>query len=213
MAAMSRAEAARVLGVAPAAPWPDVRRAYRDLIRHHHPDRAGDDAGGQAVRIIEAFGVLERTRDQPVPATASDPAEAVARAQARARAHVQGPVPEPPADWRTRWASAPPGPVPEVTRLDPDTLFLDVPADEAFRWMVEVAHDVGEITYLDRSVPILEVLCRFVGEPATSLVITVQGRAHGTEAFCTAESIEARPAPPTEAVVDLVEAAFQAREG
>jgi hypothetical protein len=211
---MSRAEAARVLGVAPAAPWADVRRAYRDLIRHHHPDRVGAERSGEAVRIIEAFGVLERTRDQP-PGPVGDPAAeaaaAVARAQARARSHVRSPAPEPPADWRTRWSSPPPGAVPEVTRLDPDTIFLAAPADEAFRWMVEVAHDVGEITYLDRSVPILEVLCRFVGEPATSLVITVQGRAHGTEAFCTAESIEARTGPPTEAVVDLVEAALRAR--
>ncbi len=109
---------------------------------------------------------------------------------------------------RGTWAVGAP---PEVVRLDDDTIALDAPADEAFRWLVEVASDVGEVTYLDRSVPIVEVLCTFVGEPATSLVLTVQGRMDRTDAFCHVESIEARPAPPTAAVVDVLEAAFRDR--
>src|SRR5690606_1444017 len=112
------------------------------------------------------------------------------------------------------WSSrrpGPDGPPPPLARVDADTIAFAAPAEETFRWLVEVAHDIGEITYLDRSVPIMEVLCRFVGEPATSLVVTIQGRQSGTEAFCTVESIESRPAPPTEAVVDLLEAALRHR--
>ena len=98
-----------------------------------------------------------------------------------------------------------------MVRLDADTLAFAAPADETWRWLLDAVHDIGAITYLDRSVPIVEVLCRFEGEPATSLVITLQGRMDGTEAFCTAESIENRTGPPTGAVVDLLEDALRRR--
>lgn len=98
-----------------------------------------------------------------------------------------------------------------VMRLGSDAIGLGAPADEAFRWLLDAAHDVGEITYVDRSMPIMEVLCRFEGEPATSMVLTLQGRGSGTEVFATVESIESRPAPPTAAVVDLLELALHRR--
>ena len=98
-----------------------------------------------------------------------------------------------------------------VARLDADSLLVLAPADETFRWLLDAAHDVGEVTYVDRSMPIAEVLCTFEGEPATSLVLTLQGRGEGTEVFCTVESIEARPAPPVAAVVDLLELALHRR--
>ena len=100
---------------------------------------------------------------------------------------------------------------PAVHRLAVDAVLVDAPADEAFRWLLDAAHDIGEITYVDRSMPIAEVLCRFEGEPATSLLLTLQGRGTGTEVFATVESIEARPAPPTAAVVDLLELALHRR--
>ncbi|MCU1496481.1 MAG: DnaJ-like protein [Acidimicrobiales bacterium] len=209
---VNRIEALRVLGIEPGAPWEEIRQAYLDRIRAHHPDRAGTSGTDESVRIIEAYTFLEARRDEAPTRRVDRAAQATARAQARARSHVVDPEPVPPQ--RPRWSSrhvGPEGPPPPFARLDPDTLAFAAPADETFRWLVEVAHDIGEITYLDRSVPILEVLCRFVGEPATSLVITLQGRMDGTEAFCTAESIEARPAPPTEAVVDLLEAALAHR--
>ncbi|QXC62124.1 J domain-containing protein [Aquihabitans sp. G128] len=211
---MNRVEASRVLGVELGAPWGEVRQAYLERIRAHHPDHAGSSGTDESVRIIEAYAFLE-ARKADAPTARPDPAAAAtARAQARARSHVADPEPVAPPVERPRWSSrwvAPEGPVPRFARLDADTIAFAAPADEAFRWLIDVAHDIGEITYLDRSVPILEVLCRFVGEPATSLVITLQGRQDGTEAFCTAESIEARPAPPTEAVVDLLEAALTDR--
>ena len=101
-----------------------------------------------------------------------------------------------------------PGGPPAFTRVDADTLRFRAPADETFRWLLEAAHEIGEITYLDRSGPLFEVLCTFLGEPATSLLVTLQGRADGTDALCSAESIEARPGPPTAAVVDVYEHAL-----
>ena len=78
--------------------------------------------------------------------------------------------------------------------------------------LLEAAHDIGEVSYLDRSVPILEAICQFVGTPAISLVVTIQGRSDGTEAFVHSESIEARPGPPTKDVVDVYEAFLRRRQ-
>lgn len=193
---MDVGEAARILDVAPQAPWDDVRRAYRLAIGIHHPDRMGATGDQQAVRIIEAFRVLERARLDPrfapprPPPPRPDPSPDVAKAAGRR-------PPAPPVDGLA------------LTRIDDDTLRIDAPADEAFRWLIEGAHELGNITYLDRSGPIFEVLCRFVDAPATSLLVTLQGRADGTDALCSAESIEARPGPPTVLVVDAYEAALR----
>ncbi len=194
---MTPAEAARILGIGPSATPEEVRIAYRSQIRTHHPDRAGAASAGRAASIVEAYRVLTEagltTPDAP-PATS-----------ARTGPTTQGPVP-PRAATNDLIYGAPP-----VGRMDADTLALGAPADESFRWLLDAAHDVGEITYVDRSMPIMEVLCRFEGEPATSLLITLQGRGERTEVFCTVESIEARPAPPTSAVVDLLELALHRR--
>ena len=209
---MSPAQAARILGVDERAEWSEVRAAYRLLIRSHHPDHAGAASAGRAARIIEAYEVLDRARSH-----AGDPS-----APSSSRSGAPPPPPPPPSDkptdvgshrafWRaSRWP-APVGRAPAVWRVDDDTLLLDAPAEETFRWLLDAAYDVGEVTYVDGSVPIMEVLCRFEGEPATSLLITLQGRANGTEAFCTVESIEDRPAPPVAAVVDLLELALHRR--
>jgi hypothetical protein len=194
--ALSPTEAAAVLGVAPGADAEEIRAAFVAGIRLHHPDRAGDRSGERAAGIIEAYRVLGGTPT----ASAAAPVEE--------REPDRPPEPDPPAPS----GGAGDDGAPPLARLDADTLLLAAPADEAFRWLVDAAHDLGAITYLDRSGPIFEALCRFEGEPATSLVVTIQGRAGGTEAFCTAESIEARPGPPVGAVVDLFELALRRRQ-
>jgi hypothetical protein len=185
-----------VLGVAVDAPLSEVRAAYRATIRVHHPDRAGVGSSDRAATIIEAYRTL--IAEPTGPSGPADPPPDPVRADAGEHdpVVVEGTV----------LGTAPP-----VHRLDADTILLDAPAEETFRWLLDAAHDVGEITYVDRSMPILEVLCRFVDEPATSLLLTLQGRGVGTEVFCTTESIEARPAPPTAAVVDLLELALHRR--
>src|SRR6476661_6054694 len=182
---MDRTEAARILGVTPEAPWTDVRRAYRGLIQTRHPDRAGAASTGAAVNIIKAYGVLRTARFEPPPRS-----------------------PDPGADQTRLTRAAPPPATPvsptAIVRIDSDTIAFGAPADETFLLLLEAGHDLGELTYVDRSVPILEVICQFVGTPTLSLVITLQGRMDGTEAFCTVQSIEARPGPPTAAVVDVL---------
>ena len=180
---MTPAEAARILGVSRSATADEVRIAYRSQIRTHHPDRAGAASAGRAASIVEAYRVLAEAG----PAVEDPPPPAASRAA------PGGPVPP-----RTTTEGLAFG-APPVGRVDADTLTLGAPADESFRWLLDAAHDVGEITYVDRSMPIMEVLCRFEGEPATSLLLTMQGRGERTEVLCTVESIEARPAPPTSA--------------
>lgn len=190
---LTEAQARRVLGVAPDADHEAVRQAYRALIRAHHPDRPGVTSDERATLIIEAHRVLTGSQAPAPEGAATTP--------------PPGPtVPPRPASGARRTEGAPP-----VVRTADDSLLVVAPADEAFRWLVEAAHDIGDITYVDRSMPILEVLCRFEGEPATSLLATLQGRGNGTEVLCTVESIEARPAPPTGAVVDLLELALHRR--
>ncbi len=208
-------QARKVLGVSPQAPWGEVRRAYRDRIRAHHPDRVGQDGLADAVVIIEAFGVLDQARrtapnrpsvapmstEEPRGRTGGDPDRSD-------HGFVQpGPAEAPGSAWSIPLDPAGP---PVHIRVDSDTIRLLAPPDETFRWLLEAAHQIGHITYLDRSGPLFEVLCQFLHQPATSLLVTLQGRSDGTDALCSAESIEARPGPATVHVVDVLEDALSA---
>jgi hypothetical protein len=200
---MTPIEAARILGVAASAPPEEVRLAYRRQIQTHHPDRAGDRSSARAAAIIEAYRVLSESGPVPDPPLPPPPPP---RASSSASSQTYEATIPP------RASTDPLPPVaPPVQRIDADTLIVEAPAEETFRWLLDAAHDIGEVTYVDRSMPIMEVLCRFEGEPATSLLLSLQGRGLGTEVFCTVESIEARPAPPTSAVVDLLELALHRR--
>ena len=168
------------LGLGPAPTWTQVRIAYRAQIAASHPDRAGGDPARAAI-VTEAYATLERAhregrladhRPSPPPATAST------------RPPPAQPMSEPP----------------EV--LDGDTVHLSVPPDEAFARLVDACHRIGDVTYIDRSCAILEALLPIEGEGVCSLVISLQGRAHGTDAFCTLEAIEHVAAPPVRPVVE-----------
>lgn len=176
-------QAREVLGVAATSTWAEVRAAYRQRIGAAHPDRAGGSTA-EAARLNDAYTALARARragtlDAPQPA----------------RPPVAG------TDVQER-----PGVPAEV--LDGDTIHLALPAEEAFIRLVEACHRIGDVTYVDRSCAILEALVRVEGEGVCSLVITLQGRAEGTDAFCTLESIERVASPPVRDVVTALLAAL-----
>ena len=87
-------------------------------------------------------------------------------------------------------------------------MLLHAPVAESFAVLFEAAGRIGHVAYFDRQLGILETIVRFEGGPSCSLLITLQGRAGGTEAFCTLESIEAMATPPIRPVIDALLAAL-----
>jgi hypothetical protein len=165
-------EARSVLGVGEADGWEVVRRSYRRRIRAAHPDtqKAGATTAAAAM-LNEAYAVLSR-------------------AKRAGRLHVQVPTAAAAPAYTEHAEAAPP--VVGVALVGDDTLLLAAPPDEAFPLLLEAGHRVGEVSYVDRSCSIFEVVVRQDGETC-SLLVTTQGRAHGTEAFLTLEAME-RPA-------------------
>ena len=89
MASASSASPFEVLGVAPDASDDEVRRAYRELALLHHPDRAGDEAGGgdeaAFVRVQHAYEAIrepEARRKLDAEARAAQHAAAALAARA-----------------------------------------------------------------------------------------------------------------------------------
>jgi hypothetical protein len=108
-------------------------------------------------------------------------------------------------------APPPTTPAPEAAAAEHrgDSLLLDAPADEAFVTLLEAAHAVGDVTYVDARLGLLEAVLAGDGGNACQLLITLQGRATGTEAFCTLEPLGTTPCPPTEDVVAGLVAALR----
>ena len=179
-------EARAVLGVATGATEADERSAFRRRLRDTHPDVAGPraDAGAAVARLTRALAVLRADRAAPPgPALTPPPPRPAPPPHA---------APAPPAEPRG------------------DSLLLDAPADEAFIALLEAAHAVGEVTYVDARLGLLEAVLADGGGHACQLLITLQGRATGTEAFCSLEPLGTTPCPPTEDVVASLVAALGA---
>ncbi len=189
MTPVDLSEALAVLGLAPGASMAQVRDAYLTRVRAHHPDRLDPlDDHGEATRvtaeITSAFALLRtavveggtgHVPEPPPPAPAPDP---------------------PPRPWT-------------VERIDAaveegDTIHIAVPAPEAFGLLLDAGARLGGIGYVDRQLGIIEIIVRFEGGPSCSVLITLQGRAFGTDAFCTMDSIEAAPTPELRPVVEAL---------
>ncbi len=192
---MDTGEALAVLGISPGATADEVRAAYLRLIRDQ-PSRRGRRRSGatrQTARLTQAYAVV-----RAVAARQRRRHGAGRPAGRRARRPPAAPA------TAARWpydASAEPI---EAELLDGDTIAIAAPADEAFAALFEAAGRVGHVAYFDRQLGILETVVRFEGGPTCSVLITLQGRAHHTDAFCTMESIEAAPTPPIRPVVEAI---------
>jgi hypothetical protein len=183
-------EAARVLGVAPGTDPATLRSAYRRLIRARHPDRAGHDHTAAAARIIEAYAVLRKTSTPP-PAPAPPSTTA--------------PSPDAGDDGT--------GGRPIATALGEDTVVVVGPADLALRLLLDAAHDLGEVTYVDRSAGLVQMVVAFQGGPVCLLLVTMRRRGHRTEVHLDVDSLDTTPAPPVAAVVALLADTIRERAG
>jgi hypothetical protein len=187
---VERSEAAQLLGVAIDAAEADVRAAYRRLLLQTHPDVSADaDATGRTVRLTEAFAVL------------SSPAAPVGPSPGSAAPTSGRTAPSPPAE---PFAGAEREPF-TVSLVDSDTIAVAAPPDETLLLVMETAHRLGEISYLDPGAGLVEVIVEFVEAPTSSVLMSLQGRATGvTDVFCTVEPLSGGDAPPGDAVTRLV---------
>ncbi len=162
-------DAARILGVEVSASAADVRLAYRREIQIWHPDRVGAVGTERTKALNQAYRMLCAARRS----VGSAPHSAEAGCDSEVDSLRQ-------------------------PRLDGnDTLVLDEPVDVAFELVLAAAHDVGEVTYVDRQCGIVETLMTGVraGERFVhSAVVNFQGRAdETTEAFISLERVDGPP--------------------
>ncbi len=171
-------EARRLLGVGSSADPRAVRTAFHRLLRRHHPDVNGDKPDVQTANATTAR-IIDAYRTLR---TATPPPVAVA----------------PPAP--------PPAPAPDVAAWsEGDTVIVAAPPGETWIALMEAAHGLGEVAYVDRSVALLEIVVEFIDYPVCSVVLTLQGRGDGTtHAFCTVEALGGDPEPPADRVAALV---------
>lgn len=179
---MPWSEALLVLGLTHATDELAVRGAFRARLRETHPDlNAAADATDRTVRLTTAYRVA---------------LEHLGRASAT--------PPEPPRPSAAATAPAPDAAL-EIRLVDAETIGIDAPAIEVVPMLIEAAHQLGDITYLDPGAGLLEVVVEFVGAPTSSVVLSLQGRATGvTEVFCTVEPLSGGEAPSDEAVTNLL---------
>ena len=189
---MDVAEARAVLGIVDGAGWDDVRAAYRRRIRAAHPDLA-PGTSRQAARLNEAYAVLSRAKRGDAVVTPSDH-----RPGGRTRRGAPPPPPPP---------APPPPPSVGFTIVGHDTLLLAAPPGEAFALLLDAGHRVGAVSYVDRSCGIFDVVVREDDE-ARSLLVTLEPRAHGTEAVFALESLERAASLSPERLIHQVAAAL-----
>jgi hypothetical protein len=180
MEPMDTVTAYEVLGVGPGAAWPEVRSRYLRLVREHHPDTALDDAEA-GIRTVRTAQITE--------------AYAMLLAEREpARATPNGFAPRV-----------------EDTSVD-DALdgtrrvLLAAELDDAFVAMLEVAHLVGVVSYVDRQSAVLETIVTAAPGEATSLLVMLEpGEEIGvTEAFLGVESLGGHRPASLDALVERI---------
>jgi hypothetical protein len=171
-------DALATLGLARDTTWVEIRAAYRTRIRAVHPDVAAHSGrastGTDAARLNAAFATLEPLYRRGAPPPPAPP---------RPPAPVRAEPPQPPVD---------------LERVDDDALALVAPPDEVFLRLATAIDEIGDITYADADGGYLEAV---VADGRGQLVVSLQGRAHATEAFFTLEPMDTRPVPPIDVVV------------
>ncbi len=194
---MTPDDALAVLGLSSPCTLVEARAAFRSQVRAHHPDIAGASSTGRTARITQAYALLRRVAADGDGSTI-DPTGVCGRTGAN----------EPTgADESGRRRPTPYEEAVDAELAAGDTIFVHAPPPETFALLFDAASQVGHIGYFDRHLGILEMIVRFEGGPSCSVLATLQGRAHGTDVFCTMESIEATPAPAIRPVVEsLVDA-------
>ena len=164
---MTPSDARALLGVSPQATHDEVRAAFRAQIGRHHPDvNPAPGTSARAMALIEAWEVLG------VEPAVTDP-----------------PVTDPP-------ITDPPVTGPLAAWATGSSVMAAAPADEVMLWLIDAAHRVGDVTFLDMAAGLVEALVEFVDGPVVTLTLSLQGRvAAGTEVFISMEPWSRPPRP------------------
>jgi DnaJ domain len=161
-----------LLGLAPNATADEVRAAFRQRIVQHHPDVAGGEGASATRTLVGAYRqALAECELRSAPLAASS---TVLASDVAAVVDVAVKVPTSTTAWL----------------VDRDTIALACDHQEAFARVLDVAHRLGAITYLDRQGDLLEVLLRTKLGDTVSLVMSFQGRSHWVEVFLTTEVLD-----------------------
>ena len=210
---MNIEEAWRLLGAAEGCSPDELRSAYRRRLHELHPDVRGGEAGAAAEtrELITAYRLTLTMSSTVVAASRQDipadlePFEYVVTAERtdndRSEPFAERLVQDPAVFGAFAPASS------GVWVVEADTLAIECPADEAYGLLVEAAHQLGDVTHVDRtSFEFLEFLVRSASGDAISVVCSLQGRANGsTEVFFTLEPLATAlgPLPDVREVVRL----------
>jgi len=164
---MTPSDARALLGVSPQATHDEVRAAFRAQIGRHHPDvNPAPGTSARAMALIEAWEVLS------VEPAVTDP-----------------PITDPP-------ITDPPITGPLAAWATGSSVMAAAPADEVMLWLIDAAHRVGDVTFLDMAAGLVEALVEFVDGPVVTLTLSLQGRvAAGTEVFISMEPWSRPPRP------------------
>jgi hypothetical protein len=177
---MDQGIAFEMLGLPVGAPWPEVRATYLRLVRQHHPDTGVDlaDVGRRTVRTAQI------TEAYALLASLRErPVDVAVDRGAR------------PAPWRF-----------DDALDDSRRVLLDASFDHAFVALLEVAHLVGAVSYVDRGSGVLEVIVTPLPTQASSLIIYLEpGEERGvTEAVFGVEPLGSHPPALLDDLVDQI---------
>lgn len=156
------------LGVSDDAGWDEVRSAYRRLVRTHHPDRGRTPT--------EVAARTRRTAEVTAAYASLSAAFGVTAAGSGA-------------------ANAAPPPAAPVEG-DATVLRIALPPPEALAVLLEAAHDLGEVSYLDRANGVLEVIVSDGPGRVSSLLVLTEPDGAGTRAEFGTEPLGVHPAAP-----------------
>ena len=188
----SKVDAARLLlGVEAACSEAEIRAAYRMLLLRTHPDiNSKADATERTMALTSAYLLLTSLVVDPAPAAAQqeEPAQQAEPAARQGRRRTQKKEEEI-----------------EILLLGDLTISVAAPASETLMLLIDMAHELGEISYLDPSAGLLEIVIEFVEEPTSSVLLSMQGRGNATtEVFCSVEPLSGGISPPADAVARLL---------
>ncbi len=183
----SKVDAARLLlGVEAACSEAEIRAAYRMLLLRTHPDiNSKADATERTMALTSAYLLLTSLVVDPAPAAAAQQEEPAAEQGRRRAPKKEEEI--------------------EILLLGDLTISVAAPASETLMLLIDMAHELGEISYLDPSAGLLEIVIEFVEEPTSSVLLSMQGRGNATtEVFCSVEPLSGGISPPADAVARLL---------